>query len=127
MGKRQRELEAFQTEINNKIEELDRQGEIDKAEADAVSKLSTVGAQYGDSGFYRGGVVKDLKAFSEDMDPTELTYESSSTEGKQDNVNKLWSQNTQATFGNLSGAISDPNATTLNDMLGSTEVEQLYA
>ena len=61
------------------------------------------------------------------MDPTELAYETSNTEGKPNDINKLWSPTTQATFGNLSGAINDPNATTLNDMLGSTEIEQLYA
>lgn len=126
MGKRKRELEAYEAEIDRKIEELDEQTAINKADAEAASKLGTLGAEYGASGFYRGGVASELKTFSEEMDPTELAYETSNTEGKPSTPNDLWSSKTRATFGNLSGAISDPNATTLNDMLGSTEIEQLY-
>ena len=130
--RKQRELE-LEDRINDLIAESDAEKLLRDQEAAAASALATVGEQYGASGFYRGGNAKDLKEVSESIGSSEqqevdvlgnpLDYRASNNQGG----NKLWSAYDQSTFGNLSGAITDPNAVTMKDMLGSNVTEQLYA
>jgi len=132
-NKRKQREQDLEKRINDLIAESEAEKEVKDQEAAAASALATVGEQYGASGFYRGGNAKDLKEVSESIGSSEqqevdvlgnpLVDQASNNQGGS----KLWSAYDQSTFGNLSGAITDPNAITMKDMLGSNITEQLYA
>ncbi len=124
MGKRKdRERQEYMDMIDDKIAELDATTAEIAAEQDKQARLDSVNSQYGSSGFFRGGSSKELNAFSKGLglDISEPpTIPNSLTGGFDDS--------TTSTFGDLSGAITDPNAIYNDDTFTSNQAaEELYS
>ena len=123
MGKRKdQERQEYMDMINDKIAELDAATAEVTAEQEKQAQLDSVGNQYGSSGFFRGGNTKELNAFSKG-----LGLDISEPPTIPDSLRGGFDDSTASTFGDLSGAITDPNAIYNDDTFTSNQAaEELY-
>jgi len=120
MGKRKdQERQEYMDMINDKIAELDAATAEVTAEQENQAQLDY---QYGSSGFFRGGNTKELNAFSKG-----LGLDISEPPTIPDSLRGGFDDSTTSTFGDLSGAITDPNAIYNDDTFTSNQAaEELY-
>lgn len=123
MGRRRdQERQEYMNMIDDKIAELDAATAEVAAEQEKQAKLDSVGNQYGSSGFFRGGNTKELNAFSKG-----LGLDISAPPTVPNSLSGGFSDSTSSTFGDLSGAITDPNAVYNDDTFTSNQAaEELY-